>query len=326
MAATGYTVSDRPNPHVRRAREIMRAHPEVKDYFGEYPPTVLYIAGVVGLQLAVAYLLRDAGWLAVIACAWLFGAVASHSLFVLIHDAAHDVILPGRTWNKICGILCNVGQALPTAMSFRTFHLLHHSHLDEYDYDGDLAFNAEARWVGSSPVRKALWLAAFGFMQMFRPMRLKKPFLDGWLFINIAVIAVTDYLVWLTCGTTGLAYLALSMLFGVGLHPVGARWVQEHYSFNPGQETYSYYGFMNRLAFNIGYHNEHHDLVKVPWVHLPRIKAIAPEFYDHLYAHRSWGRLLVRFLTDRDMTLFSRITRDRHASNPDEGYELRDAA
>jgi sphingolipid delta-4 desaturase len=326
VVKTGYTVTDQPNPHLRRARDIMRAHPEVKDYFGEYPATGAFIALVVGIQLAMAFLLRDAGWLAVIACAWLVGALASHALFVLIHDAAHDLILPGRAWNKFFGILCNVGQGMPTAMSFRTYHLLHHSHLDEYHYDGDLAFDAEARFVGSSPLRKALWLSVFGIMQAFRPLRLNKPFFDSWLIINVVAIAVCDYLVWLTCGATGLAYLVLSTLAGVGFHPVGARWVQEHYSFNSGQETYSYYGFMNRVAFNIGYHNEHHDLVRVPWVHLPRIKAIAPEYYDYLYAHRSWGRLLVRFLFDRDMTLFSRIVRDRDAPDADEKPGLRAAA
>lgn len=305
----------------------MRAHPEVKDYFGVYPLTALCIIGVVALQLGIAYMLRSASWPIVLGAAWLVGAVASHSLFVLIHDAAHDLIVPSKAWNKFFGILCNVGQGMPTAMSFRTFHLLHHSHLDEYDYDGDLAFESEARWVGSSPVRKVLWFVAFPIIQMFRPMRIKRPFLDGWLVVNVVAIAAVDYAIWLTCGSAGLAYVVLSMMFGVGFHPLGARWVQEHYSFNDAQETYSYYGFVNRVAFNIGYHNEHHDLVKVPWVHLPRIKAAAPEFYDQLYAHRSYWRLFVRFLFDRDLTLFSRVTRDRHgADSSAPPIELRNAA
>src|SRR5262249_33446278 len=113
------------------------------------------------------------------------------------------------------------------------------------------------------------------------------------------------------CGFAGLAYLVLSTFFGVGFHVVGARWIQEHYTFVPGQETYSYYGPLNRIAFNIGYHNEHHDLVRVPWVHLPKVKALAPEFYGGLHAHRSWLRVLQRFFFDRDLTLYSRITRER---------------
>ena len=76
-----------------------------------------------------------------------------------------------------------------------------------------------------------------------------------------------------------------------------------------GQETYSYYGPWNRLAFNVGYHNEHHDLMTVPWSRLPRIRSLAPEFYEGLYAHRSWTRLLFRFLFDRELTLHSRVVR-----------------
>ncbi|CAG8799102.1 12159_t:CDS:2, partial [Racocetra fulgida] len=43
------------------------------------------------------------------------------------------------------------------------------------------------------------------------------------------------------------------------LHPVAARYIQEHYTFDDGQETYSYYGRLNKIFMNIGYHNEHHD-------------------------------------------------------------------
>jgi sphingolipid delta-4 desaturase len=79
--------------------------------------------------------------------------------------------------------------------------------------------------------------------------------------------------------------------------------------FAEGQETYSYYGPLNKVAFNAGYHNEHHDLVTIPWPKLPRIRSTAREFYDPMYAHYSWSRLLYVFLTDRRTTLFSRLVR-----------------
>ena len=104
-------------------------------------------------------------------------------------------------------------------------------------------------------------------------------------------------------------FLAASTCLAVGLHPFGARWIQEHFVFHGAQETYSYYGPLNAVSFNVGYHNEHHDLVTIPWSHLPRLRAMAPEFYDPLHAHRSWRRLLVAFLRDRRVTLFSRVVR-----------------
>jgi sphingolipid delta-4 desaturase len=307
----GFTLTDGPNPHIQRGKEIVLAHPEVREYFGPYPLTGVCVVGVVAFQYVVAYLLRDSGWLWMLVCAYLIGAFASHALFVLIHEAGHNLIAKTSNANRWWGILCNVGQGAPTAISFRIFHGLHHSHLDEYDYDGDLAFHWEARLVAGSPLRKAIWLLLFPFIEIIRPMRIKKAFLDRWTVLNFATIAVTNFLLWWWTGWIGLSYVVLSTVFGVGLHVVGARWVQEHYTFKRGQETYSYYGPINTIAFNIGYHNEHHDLVRVPWVHLPKIRAIAPEYYNHLYAHRSWTRVLLTFLFDPSIDLFSRITRDR---------------
>jgi sphingolipid 4-desaturase/C4-monooxygenase len=306
-----YLVSDDPSPHVRRARDLIKRHPAVRELFGPYPLSALCVAAVVAFQLVVAYFLRDAHWLLVIAAAYLVGAFASHALFVLIHDASHNLILEDTRANRVIGILCNVGQGFPSAMSFRTYHLLHHWHLDEYDYDADLAFRWEARFVGTSPLRKALWLLVFAGIEVIRPLRIRGQFADPWLVVNVIAIAATDYLVWQWCGVAGLAYVLLSTFVGIGLHPLGARWIQEHYTFVEGQETYSYYGILNRLAFNIGYHNEHHDLVRVPWVYLPKVKKLAPEFYDHLYAHRSLTRVLLQWIFDPQLDLFTRITRDR---------------
>ncbi len=122
----------------------------------------------------------------------------------------------------------------------------------------------------------------------------------------MAFIAAT---VWFA-GWGAFAYLALSSVFSIGLHPVGARWIQEHYLVFPGrQETFSYYGPMNVFALNVGYHNEHHDLMRVPWHRLPRLKSLAPELYEPLHCHRSWTRLLLKFIFDRSLSLHSRVTR-----------------
>jgi sphingolipid delta-4 desaturase len=102
---------------------------------------------------------------------------------------------------------------------------------------------------------------------------------DRWLCVNLVGAILYDIAVVHFFGWPGLLYLAFSFLFSVGLHPVGARWIQEHYTNDPDQETYSYYGPINRLALNMGYHNEHHDLPSIPWNNLPRLRAMAPESF-----------------------------------------------
>jgi len=94
------------------------------------------------------------------------------------------------------------------------------------------------------------------------------------------------------------------------LHPLGARWIQEHYlTLDVHQETYSYYGPLNAVAFNVGFHNEHHDFPSIPWNRLPQLKKRASSFYDTLQSHRSWTRLFFRFLFDKNVSLYGRILR-----------------
>jgi sphingolipid 4-desaturase/C4-monooxygenase len=195
-------------------------------------------------------------------------------------------------------------------MGFRVYHLKHHSHQGDFEWDADLANHWEARLVGNKWYRKALWLMFFPFFQLTRPPRIKAiTMCDRWFLVNLACAAAYNVAVVYFCGWAGLFYLVLSFFFSIGLHPVGARWIQEHYTNDPEQETYSYYGPINLLCLNMGYHNEHHDLPSIPWNNLPKVRALAPEFYDTLKYHSSWSRLLFQFIFDKQYSLYSRIER-----------------
>jgi sphingolipid delta-4 desaturase len=106
-----------------------------------------------------------------------------------------------------------------------------------------------------------------------------------------------------------LVYLLLSLVFAGGLHPTAGHFISEHYVFKEGQETYSYYGPLNALTFNVGYHNEHHDFPQIPGSRLPQLKKLAPEFYDNLASYNSWSRVILDFLFRKDVTLYSRTKR-----------------
>jgi sphingolipid delta-4 desaturase len=129
------------------------------------------------------------------------------------------------------------------------------------------------------------------------------------MLLNYVVQIVFISCMWYFFGVKPIVYLILSLFFSVGLHPLGARWIQEHYVVHKNQETYSYYGILNTVSFNVGYHNEHHDFPSVPWNKLPQIKHKAGPYYTSLVSHSSWTKLFFRFLFDREISLYSRITR-----------------
>jgi sphingolipid delta-4 desaturase len=306
-------------PHPGRARALIKAHPEIRQLIVRNPWTALLAVSIVLLQTALAYAMGVLGfgywWLSLL-IAFCIGAFANHANYVIIHDATHNLIFRRPGWNKMVAIIADLPNLLPGAMGFRVYHLQHHSHQGDYEWDADLANHWEARLVGNKWYRKAIWLALFPFFQATRPPRLKAiKMWDRWFSTNVACAVAYDVAIVYFCGWAGFLYLVFAFFFSIGLHPVGARWIQEHYTYDFDQETFSYYGPINRVALNMGYHNEHHDLPSIPWNNLPRLRAMAPEFYQNLKYHSSWSRLLCQFVFDKRYSLYSRVERMKHGGS-----------
>jgi len=319
LAAAGFLKTKANRPHPWRKTGILHAHPEVELLAGTDLRTFYLTLMIVFVQTCIAWVFGGLGvsfwWLALIA-AYGFGAFANHALFVVIHDATHNCIFKRVFLNKWAAIVADLPNTVPTAIGFRCYHIKHHSHLGDYDYDADLPSHWEARVFGHSTLGKAAWMFLFPILQLTRLGRLRAtvPMRGRWTLINTACLLAYDLVIFYGFGSNGLVYLFASFWFSVGgLHPLAARWVQEHFTFDPAQETFGYYGPLNIVALNIGYHNEHHDFPDVPWMRLPELKKMAPEFYDGLKAHRSWLGLFLQFIFDPRYTLYSRI--DRSAAN-----------
>lgn len=301
---------DFPEPHAGRTRELLAAHPELRKLFGPNPWTALAIVLVTGAQLGLAVALREAPWWLNVATAFLVGAFLSHNGYVLIHETTHNLVFRNKTANRLLGCVANLPLVVPSSESFRLYHLSHHQHLGDYDGDLDQPEPWEVRLFSRSFIGKLAWQFAFTVLQSLRTLSRRKtlPFFSGWVLVNLVLQLGVDALILHELGLKSLLYLVASLVFGVGPHPLGARWIQEHWRMRDGQGTYSYYGPLNLLSFNVGFHVEHHDLPHVPWNRLPQLRRLAKEFYDSLYAHPSWTRLWLRYLTDPELHMGTRGT------------------
>lgn len=295
-------------PHAIRRRIILKAHPEIKDLFKPDMRPVPLVVGMCALQWTLTYYSRHFSWPVFVAVAYCIGGTIGHSLSLMTHELSHNLVFSDRRTNEFFGIFCNMAMGIPTAVTFKRYHMEHHQYQGREGIDVDIPTFVEAQWFQSS-FMKAIYLMLMPFVYAGRPLLIRPKHVTTMEIINwIAVIAVWC-IVFKYCGLSGLLYMVWSFLMGHGLHPMAGHFIAEHWVFEEGHETYSYYGPLNLLAWNVGYHNEHHDFPRVPGWRLPQVRAIAPEFYDYLPTHKSWVWVMVRFIFEKDINPFSRMVR-----------------
>jgi len=142
-----------------------------------------------------------------------------------------------------------------------------------------------------------------------------------WEIFNWICAITFDVFIYLYFGDKALTYLLASTFLGHGLHPSAGHFVAEHFAFgsesgsgSSGQETFSYYGSLNYINFNVGYHVEHHDFPRVPWTKLPKLREIAKEYYDDLPSYTSYIYVLYTYIMDPTLGPMSRIKRRKQGS------------
>ena len=124
--------------------------------------------------------------------------------------------------------------------------------------------------------------------------------------VNLLIEVVFDISVMFFLGRKSIVYLFFGTILGLGLHPISGHFLSgeqpttpslvnnppilEHDIFVEGFETYSYYGPLNYLTYNVGYHNERkcvtcrqrssdvvfsfpdHDFPNIPGYALPKVR------------------------------------------------------
>jgi len=289
----------------------MKKHPEVTKLMGHEPLTKWFVLGVVSLQVAVAYYLRNTSIISpvFIVLAYVIGGTANQNLFLAIHEITHNLAFKGVKPNKALAMFANLPIGIPYCSAFKGYHLEHHKYLGEDGIDTDLPTRLELILLNN--VFGKVFFATFQILfYALRPGLVRNQTLTMWHLINLVVQAIFDATIVKLIGLQALGYFLMSSFLAGSLHPCAAHFIAEHYLWDGlDQETYSYYGPLNLLAYNVGYHNEHHDFPSIPWTRLPALRALAPEFYDTIPSHPSWPMVIVNFIRDPDVGIFARAKR-----------------
>lgn len=117
-------------PHIKRKHVILAAHPEITSLYGIDRSTKYITAALVAVQLSLAYYfgkVNNNGYL-MLAVAYVVGACIAQNFGIVIHEATHGLVADSALGNRIAGLLANVALPFPIAMSFRRYHLEHHSY------------------------------------------------------------------------------------------------------------------------------------------------------------------------------------------------------
>ena len=121
--------------------------------------------------------------------------------------------------------------------------------------DTDIPTRIEV-FLFSSRIGKFLFLLLMPFLYSFRPMFIFPKPIHILEIVNLSIVLTFNGIMFYCYGGKSVSYFILSTILGLSIHPISGHFIAEHYVFNQGYETYSYYGPLNAITYNVGYHNE----------------------------------------------------------------------
>lgn len=297
-------------PHATRRKEMLAKYPGMKKLMGSDPLFKYIVSAMVLLQIFVCYAMKDQSWATVMIFAYVFGGTVNHSLSLAIHEIAHNLAFGHSRpmTNRIFGFFANLPIGIPVSISFKKYHLDHHRYQGDEEKDVDIPSSMETK-LFTRTSSKLIWIILQPLFYSIRPFFVNPKPLGVLEATSIVIQLAFDYILCYNWGIKALVYFVLGTILGTGLHPLAGHFISEHYMFVKGYETYSYYGPLNWLTWNVGYHNEHHDFPSIPGSRLPKVRQIAPEYYANLPSHESWVKVIWDFIFDPEVGPYSRVKR-----------------
>lgn len=284
--------------HVTRSKQILKDHPEIKQYFGNYPLSVIPILALVALQWSMAWLVRDLSWWQIGLISLFIGQFILHSLAVFVHEAAHNLVFKGKFGSALTLFLIDLGSlSFGKSLTYIGIHgKSHHRYLNEYDRDYEWWDKKRSEFLTSH----AVWRIAETILHLLpggvvvadlildifvpvEPRTIESAHQPLYLKVLLLTTSISLYAIaWYFISWQAFLYLFWSLTLMVGNWGVTFKGqsIAEHH-INGDRKTYSTYHWTNLLFFNTGYHDEHHTFANIAWIHLPKVKAIAPEYFTN---------------------------------------------
>ena len=163
--------------HRSRAKNIVKAHPEVRELFGPAPITALFCVAAVALQLVIAISLAGRSWWEVVLVAWAFGAILNVGLFNLAHECNHALVFRNKSASRWLFTITSLPMLFAGHHTWWIEHHVHHNHLGSHkdfvkrrrgvllafkDRIGQYAVPPRFRWMVSWITTPLFWpVAAF---------------------------------------------------------------------------------------------------------------------------------------------------------------------
>jgi len=263
---------------------------------------------VIITQFFVSWYVKNLAWWKVMVAAYVISGTLNQNLFTAQHEISHYLAFRTPSLNRWLAIIGNLPLVVPVAVKFREYHHDHHLFLGVDGGDVDLPTLIEAR-IFNNTFMKCIYGFIYLVFYGVRPLWVRPKKVTSGDVVNWGLVMSCNAAILYFWGLKSLVYLFAGSILGGGLHPLAGHLIAEHYQFEKGQETYSYYGPLNLLSYNVGYHNEHHDFPQIPHTRLYRLKEIAPEYYTNLFQHTSWTWVIYKFITDPKMGPWSRMHR-----------------
>ncbi len=241
-------------PHLKRKHAILKKYPEIKKLYGVEPFTKYYCMILLGIQLAMMSAIKyyDPNYWIVTILAYVVGGTITSIAGLAIHECAHNLAHENAFANRLIAFLANSVIVFPIAASFKRYHLMHHTFQGVTTKDPDLPLAFEYKLVKGSSILKFIWMSLYSVWYVVRGLALQKT-PTNWEIFNWVFCIANDSVMYYLFGYKPFVYMCLSLVLGFGCHPGAAHFIQEHFTFDSGQETYSYYGWMNTFWFNVGY-------------------------------------------------------------------------